>query len=103
MNGSGRPLPEDRPTATQPTASLPDAWHDLVEYEVACAYQHGLAEGRRAFAAEMLDALRPAYPGRNLREGIGHHLRAVDQLQRRRQADAAANLPRPTDRKGEAA
>lgn len=101
MNESGRPPTQgNRHTPTPSTSSIPAAWHELAEYEVACAYASGVAEGRRAFAAEMLSALGMAYPGSSIREGIANHFRAVDQLQRRREADAAASLPRPGDRRG---
>lgn len=67
---------------------------------MACAYAAGLAEGRRQFAAELLPALREAFPGKSLQEGIASHQRAADRLQRRRQADADASRPRPGDRLG---
>lgn len=39
-------------TTTVTVAPLPDAFHEQVEYEVACAYAQGLRDGYRAAERE---------------------------------------------------
>lgn len=84
---------------------LPPSWHAQTEWEVACAYELGVARGRQQFAAELLPALRwllagigpldPDAEAQALLLGdfdrlMGRHLRLVDQAAARHQADAGA-------------
>ena len=86
------------------------AVHELIEYEVSCAYQAGLRDGRAAFAQELLPAVRwllagVGYVGQederdtlirvlgaDFDELMARHLRAIERRQARATWDRANRL-----------
>ena len=90
--------------------TLPPVLHELIEYEVGCAYQAGLRDGRTAFAQELLPAVRwmlagVGYVGQederdtlirvlgaDFDELVAGHLRAVERRQARAAWDRANRL-----------
>lgn len=70
--------------------TLPDHVHELVEYEVACAYANGYADGRAAADSDLVVALAHALSSgqtADYREAVSVHHRSVDAKARRAAAD----------------
>lgn len=86
--------------------TLPDAVHELVEYEIACAYVAGYADGRADADAELVAALAEALSSGQTTDygsALRMHERMAEQAKRRREWDANAAEPRADDYHGERA
>lgn len=88
------------------------AEHELVEYEIQCAYHYGVQRGREEFAEELMPAVRWMLAGIGYCGGdpaeldlavrlftaefdtlMGRHIRAIEARARRAAADAAGERP----------